>query len=99
MEFGESRILKLSNHVKDNVIKEVVDKKFQSFDLKLERSIFSHEWNLTNKNMDMVNFDKSPKSIFKDYLEVLLYSKVEVLEDIYDDDIYDDEVKLEEKNV
>lgn len=55
---------------------------------------FSHEWNLTNKNMDMVNFDKSPKSIFKDYLEVLLYSKVEVLEDIYDD-----EVKLEEKNV
>jgi len=39
MEFGESKILKLSNHVKDNVIKDA-DKKIQSFDLKLERSIF-----------------------------------------------------------
>jgi hypothetical protein len=27
-EFGESKISKLSNHVEDNVIKEVVDKQF-----------------------------------------------------------------------
>jgi hypothetical protein len=33
---------------------------------------------LTNK--DMVIYDNSPKDIMKDYLEVSLYSKVEVLE-------------------
>jgi hypothetical protein len=27
-EFGESKISKLSNHVEDNVIKEVLDKQF-----------------------------------------------------------------------
>jgi len=72
----------------------MLTKNFSLLILNWKGQFFSHEWNLTNKNMDMVNFDKSPKSIFKDYLEVLLYSKVEVLEDIYDD-----EVKLEEKNV
>jgi hypothetical protein len=44
--------------------------------------------NLTNKNM--VIFDNSPKNIFKYYLEVSLYLKVEELEVIDDD-----EVKLE----
>jgi len=33
---------------------------------------------LTNK--DMVIYDNSPKDIMKDYLEVSLYSKVELLE-------------------
>jgi hypothetical protein len=40
----------------------------------------------------MRNSENSPKSIFKYYLEVFLYSNVEVLKVINDD-----EVKLEEK--
>jgi hypothetical protein len=49
--------------------------------------------NLTNKNTkDIIIFDNYPKSIFKDYLKVFLYSKVEVLEVIDDN-----EIKFEEK--
>lgn len=48
---------------------------------------------IANKDMkDTGSFENSPKSSFKDYLEVFLYPKVEVLEVINDD-----EVKLEEK--
>jgi len=49
--------------------------------------------NLTNKDIkDMIIFDNYPKNIFKDYLEVFLYSKVEVLKVIDDN-----EIKFEEK--
>jgi energy-converting hydrogenase A subunit M len=51
--------------------------------------------NLINKDMeDMIISYNSPKSIFKDYLEVSLYLKVEVLEVIDDN-----KVKLEKKSV
>jgi hypothetical protein len=97
-EFDESKISKLSNHVEDNVIKEGADKQFQSFDLKLEKPMVNNnlsimDEDIANKDMkDMGSSEKSPKSIFKDYLEVSLYPKVEVLEVIDDD-----EFKLEEK--
>jgi hypothetical protein len=97
-EFDESKISKLSNHIEDNVIKEGADKQFQSFDLKLEKPMVNNnlsimDEDIANKDMkDMGSSEKSPKSIFKDYLEVSLYPKVEVLEVIDDD-----EFKLEEK--
>jgi hypothetical protein len=97
-EFDESKISKLSNHVEDNVIKEGADKQFQSFDLKLEKPMVNNnlsimDEDIANKDMkDMGSSEKSPKTIFKDYLEVSLYPKVEVLEVIDDD-----EFKLEEK--
>jgi hypothetical protein len=80
------------------VIKEGGDKQFQSFDLKLEKPMVNNnlsimDEDIANKDMkDMGSSENSPKSIFKDYLEVSLYPKVEVLEVIDDD-----EVKLEEK--
>jgi len=97
-EFGESKISKLFNHVKDNVMKEVADILFESFDLKLKKLMANNNFsdmdkNLTNKDIkDMIFFDNYPKNIFKDYLEVFLYSKVEVLEVIDDN-----EIKFEEK--
>jgi hypothetical protein len=97
-EFDESKISKLSNHIEDNVIKEGADKQFQSFDLKLEKPMVNNnlsimDEDIANKDMkDMGSSEKSPKTIFKDYLEVSLYPKVEVLEVIDDD-----EFKLEEK--
>ena len=80
------------------MIKEGADKQFQSFDLKLEKPMVNNnlsimDEDIANKDMkDMGSSENSPKSIFKDYLEVSLYPKVEVLEVIDDD-----EVKLEEK--
>ena len=38
-EFGETKISKLSNHVEDNTTKEGVDKQFQPFDIKLEKTM------------------------------------------------------------
>lgn len=69
--FGENKISKLSDHVKENMIKEVANKQFQSFNLML---VASDDFLVMNKNLtnkDIVIYDNSPKNIFKDYLEVL----------------------------
>jgi hypothetical protein len=48
-KFGESKISKLSNHVKDIMIKEIAYKQFQSFDLKLEKSVANDDLSIMYK--------------------------------------------------
>jgi hypothetical protein len=91
-EFYES-ILKLSNHVEDNVTKKGVDKPFQYFNLKLEKLVANDDLSvmdedLQNKNMeDMAIFDNSLKGIMKNYLGIPLHTNVEVLKIIDDDEL------------
>lgn len=73
--------------------KEGANKQFKSFDLKVEKTVANNDHSvmnedLTNKDMeDMVIFYNSPKDKMKDYLEVFLHSKIEVLEVIDDDEV------------
>ena len=84
-EFGKSKISKLSNHVEDNMTKEGADKQFESFNLKLEKIVANDDLSIKNEDLagkdmeDMVISDNFPKDIMKDYLEVSLYSEVEIL--------------------
>jgi hypothetical protein len=48
-KFGESKISKLSNHVEDIMIKEIAYKQFQSFDLKLEKSVANDDLSIMYK--------------------------------------------------
>ena len=48
-KFGESKISKLSNHVEDIMIKEIAYKQFQSFNLKLEKSVANDDLSIMYK--------------------------------------------------
>lgn len=77
-EFYENKILKLSNNVEDNMIKQDVDKQFQSFDLELENKMANNDLSVKNKNLAnndtrmTIISDNSFKDIIKYYLEVSL---------------------------
>lgn len=77
-EFYENKILKLSNNVEDNMIKQDVDKQFQSFDLELENKMTNNDLSVKNKNLAnndtrmTIISDNSFKDIIKYYLEVSL---------------------------
>lgn len=77
-EFYENKILKLSNNVEDNMIKQDIDKQFQSFDLELENKMANNDLSVKNKNLAnndtrmTIISDNSFKDIIKYYLEVSL---------------------------
>jgi hypothetical protein len=50
-EFGESKILKLSNYIEDNITKVGADKQFQSLDLRLENMVANDDLLVMNKDL------------------------------------------------
>ena len=89
-EFGERKISKSANHVEDIMIRKG---QFQSFDLKLTKSVANDDLplmdeELANKDIkDMVISDNFLKATMEDYLGVLLHTMVKILKVIDNDEL------------